>query len=181
MQRRHVLVLIRVYQLSSPRWFQQHEEMPVQNRLPLGTLTNIRIWSDVLTNIAIPIKLAHPRVIHKKKKAALYRSSKAGQSCHIDAAILDSLSAWASEGLAIGCQVCHTSSSEAMKEIGDQSQRPETMTYLASALSRVTAPSVAALPWGEGKQQSVWKLPFAQIAGAHLAETTEPEEQKNES
>lgn len=64
---------------------------------------------------------------------------------------------------------------------GDQWPVSETMTYLASALSRVTAPSVAALPWGEGKQQSVWKLPFAQVAVAHLAETTEPEEQKNES
>lgn len=69
-------------------------------------------------------KTGTPTSNTQKKKAALYRSSKAGQSCHIDAAILDSLSAWASEGLAIGCQVCHTSSSEAIKEISDQSQRP---------------------------------------------------------
>lgn len=179
MQRRHVLVLIRVYQLSSPRWFQQHEEMPVQNRLPLGTLTNIRIWSDVWTNIAIPIKLAHPRVIHKKKK-----------SCTLQ--ILQSwpkLSHWRSHfrfsqrmgKRRPGHRLPGVSHLLLRSNKGDQWPVSETMTYLASALSRVTAPSVAALPWGEGKQQSVWKLPFAQIAGAHLAETTEPEEQKNES
>lgn len=157
MQRKHVLVLIRVYQPFSPRWFQQHEEMPVQNRPPLGTLTNIRIWSDVCTNIAIPIKLVHPRVIHQKKKK---------KSCTLQ--ILQSwpkLSHWCSHFRFSQCMgkwrpghrlpgVSHLLRSNE----GDRWPVTETMAYLASALSRVTTPSVAALPWGEGKQQSVRKL-----------------------